>query len=87
MTGPKAASIRYAHDAATLTFDTFSNVNRNLRQQLLSAVEDTFLRVPHNPHCGYSGSSNLYLLTHIYEMYAVISNADWMANDKCFRYP
>ena len=42
-TGPKAASICYAHDAATLAFNTFSNVNRDLCQQLLGAVEDTFL--------------------------------------------
>ena len=42
-TGPKAASICYAHDAVTLAFNTFSNVNRDLCQQLLGAVEDTFL--------------------------------------------
>ena len=44
-TGPEAASIRYTHNAATLAFNTFSNVDRILRQQLMGAVEDTFLRV------------------------------------------
>ena len=42
-TSPEAASIRYAHDAATLAFNTFANVDRALRQQLLCAVEDTLL--------------------------------------------
>ena len=43
-TGPKAASIRYAHNAATLKFRTFQNVDRVLRQQLLGAVDDTFVQ-------------------------------------------
>ena len=42
-TGPKAASIRYTHDAATLAFNTFANVDHELCQQLLGAVDDTFL--------------------------------------------
>ena len=42
-TVPEAASIRYAHDAATLAFNTFTNVDRALCQQLLGAVDDTFL--------------------------------------------
>ena len=85
--GPEAASIRYSHNAATLDFNTFSNVECALRQQLLGAIEDTLLQVKHNPHHGYSGSSTLDLLTHLYETYAVISNADWLANDKRFRKP
>ena len=43
------------------------------------------MRVKHKPHRGCSGSSTLDLLTHLYETYAVISNADWLANDKRFR--
>ena len=65
-TGPKAASIRYAHDTATLAFNTFNNVDRALCQQILGAVEDTFLRVKHKLHCRYSGSSTLSLLTYLY---------------------
>ena len=64
-TGPEAVSIRYAHDVAMLTFNTFANVNRALRQKIIGAVDNTFLRVPHKPHRGYSGSSNLDLLTHL----------------------
>ena len=86
-TGPEAASIRYAHDAATLAFNTFANVDRALRQQIIGAVDDKFLQVLHKPHCGYSGSSTLDLLTHLYATYAVISNADWIENDKRFREP
>ena len=75
-TGPEAAIIRYAHDAATLAFNTFHNVDRALCQQLLGAVKDTFMRVKHKPHQGYSGSSTLDLISHLYKTYAVISNAE-----------
>ena len=84
-TGPAAASSRYAHDLATLAIINFHNVNLALRQQLLGAVKDTFVRVKHNPHRGYSGSSTMDLLTHLYGTYIVISNAKWLANDKRFR--
>ena len=86
-TGPESASIRYTHDAETLVFNTFSNVDRALRQQLLGAFKDTFLQVKHKTHSGYSGYSELDLLTHLYETYNVISNADWITNDKCFHEP
>ena len=85
VTGPEAASIRYAHYLVTLVFNTVNNVYRTLRQQLLSAFKDTFLRFKHKPHRGYSRSNTLELLTHLYETYAVISNTDWLANDKHFR--
>ena len=83
-TGSEAAPIRYAYNAATLAFKTFNNVDRALCQKLLDAVKNTFLRFKQKPHHGYSGSSTLYLLTHLYETYSVISNADWLANDKRF---
>ena len=66
-TGTKAASIRYAHDTATLAFKTINNANRALCQKLLGAIEDTFVRVKHKLHRGYSGFSTLNLLTHLYE--------------------
>ena len=49
-TGPKASSIRYAHNAATLAFNMFQNVDRALRQQLMGAAEYNFVRVKHRPH-------------------------------------
>ena len=75
-TRPEAASIRYAHEVATLAFNTFNKVNRALFQKLLSAIKYTFLRVKHKSNHGYSGYSTLDLLTHLYETYTVISNAD-----------
>ena len=84
-TGPKSASIRYTHDAATLALKCFWNVDRPLWQKLLGAVEDNFIRVKNRTHQGYSGPSTLDLLTDLYETYAVISNTDWLANNKRFR--
>ena len=81
----EAASIQYAHNAATLAFNTFSNVNRSLLQQLLGAVKNMFLQVLCKPHREYSRSSMLDLPTHLYKTYAVILNANFLANNKCFR--
>ena len=56
--GPKAAFIRYAHDAATLVFSTFHNVDRALCQQRIGAVKDTFMQVKHKPHRGCTGPAH-----------------------------
>ena len=50
----------------------------------MGSDEDNFMQVKYRPHQSYNKSSTLYLLTHLYEPYAVISNADWLANDKRF---
>ena len=84
-TGTEAVSIRYACNAATLAFNNFWNVDHTLCQQLLCTVEEKSVQVKHRPHQGYSGSSTLDLLTHLDETYSVISNANWLANDKRFR--
>ena len=84
-TGTKAASIRYAHDTATLAFNTFRNVYCALWKKLLGAVKENFKRIKHRPYRGYSVSIMLDLLTHLYETYSVISNVDWIANSKRFR--
>ena len=76
-TGPESASIRYVYDASKLAFNTFHNVYCALFQELLGTVEDIFVRVKHKPHQWYSRYSILDLLIHLYETYAMISNADW----------
>ena len=80
--GHEAASLQYAHDAATIAFTMFQNMDRAFGQQLLGAVEDNFFCVLHRPHRGYFRSSILDLLTHLYTTYAVITNTDWLENKK-----
>ena len=64
-TGPEAASIRYAQNAAILAFNTFRNVEHALWQQVMGSVEDNFMQVKYRPHQSYKKSSTLYLLTHL----------------------
>ena len=59
------------HDAETFAFNVFKNMDHSLCQQLIGAVKD--------------GSSTLYLLTHMYVTYSVITNFDCLATDKHFR--
>ena len=35
-------------------------------------------------HLGYSGSTTLDMITHFYATYAVITNSDWITNNKRF---
>ena len=70
-----------------IAFNTISNIDHALHQQLLDTVDNTFSQVLHKPHRWYSGSITLDLLTNIYATYAVILNADWFENDKRFREP
>ena len=51
----------------------------------MGTVEYNFVRFKHRLHQGYSGSSMLDMLTHLYKTYAVITNTYWLANDKRFR--
>ena len=62
----------------------FQNMDRALRQQLLGAVEENFICVLHRLHLGYSRSTTLDMLTHIYATYVVITNANWIANNNHF---
>ena len=81
-TGPISASLQYAHNAATVVFNMFQHMDRALHQKLMVAIEDKFLHVLHSPHLGYRGSITLDLLTHLYVIYDVIINAEYLANDK-----
>ena len=81
-TGPEAASLRYAHNAAKIVFNMFQNIERPLCQQHMVAVKDNLVRVLHMPHQGYSTSCTLNFIAHQYVIYAVIVNANWIANDK-----
>ena len=47
----------------------------------MGAVKDNFIHALHRLHLCYSGSSTLDLLNHLYRTYAVITNADWIANE------
>ena len=80
----KAASKRYTHDAETLAFKIFLNVDRALWQQLLGAVRENFVRLKHRTHRGYRVYITLDLLNHLYDTYFIIYNADCLDNEKLF---
>ena len=48
------------------------------------ASKDNFSRVLQRPHLVYSESTTLDLLTHLYATYTVITNTDYLTNNKCF---
>ena len=49
-TGPKAASICYAHDATMPVLNTFRNVDHAFFQKLMVTVEDNSMQMKHMSH-------------------------------------
>ena len=68
-TGIETVTFQYSHNAAAVAFNNFQNMDCALCQQLLGTLEENYVRVLHRPHVGYSGSSTLDLITHLYTMY------------------
>ena len=64
-TGPKAASLCYTHNAETIMFNMFQNMDRALYQQMLGTVKENFVCDLYMPHRGYRGSSMIDLLTQL----------------------
>ena len=58
------------------------NMDRALRQQLLGTIKENFVCVLHRTHLGYSRSNTLDLLSQLYATYALITNSNWISNDK-----
>ena len=66
---------------------TYHSVDKALKQQLLKAVPDIYIASLHHDTTGYAGVTTLQLLTHLWETYGHISEADITANLKSFSDP
>ena len=69
-----AADVAYA--AATRLFQKYDATYRALKQQLLGAVNDMFVRALLDPHVGYENVTTLQLLKHLYATYAQITDCN-----------
>ena len=65
-----------------VAFNMLQNMDRALRQQLLGTIKENFVCVLHRTHLGYSRSNTLDLLSQLYATYALITNSNWISNDK-----
>lgn len=86
-TGPQIANIRVAFVEATNLFTQYSTTDKALKQLLVGAVDDMFIRSLQTKYLGYLNVSTRQLLDHLYAQYARISAADLQANDITFKKP
>jgi hypothetical protein len=84
-TGPQIAEIRFAFTAATDLFKEYDLADKALKQLLLGAVDDMFVRSLATKYIGYLNVTTKEILTHLYNQYARISAADLQDNDVAFK--
>ncbi len=87
LTGPQIADIRFAYKTAAALFSDYVLADKALKQLLLGAVEDMFVRSLHAPYVGYLNVPTRVMLQHLYTEYARISASDLLANDMQFKTP
>ena len=79
-TGPQIADIRLQHATAMKLYKQYDATDKALKQLLIGAVNDMFIRSLRNRHIGYANVTTLQLITHLYRTYAKINTGDLEAN-------
>ena len=64
-TGPQIADFQYTFQAATALFNEYDRTNKALRQLLLSAVEEIYVRSLCHRYAGYGQTTTRQLLDHL----------------------
>jgi hypothetical protein len=64
-TGPQIAEIRFSFTSATAIFKDYSLADKALKQLLLSAVDDMFVRSLATKYIGYLNVTTRQILTHL----------------------
>ena len=75
------AEIRQDFDENRRVFNQFNNTDKALKQLLLSAISDMFIKALKNPISGYSNVTTKQLLNHLYERYGQLTPQDLKNND------
>ena len=86
-TAAQITSLRKEHDDATKVFHQYINVDKALKQQLIEAVDDLYLKALRNKYVGFSNQSFLTMIAHLYLHYAKISPSDLTLNDSAMKKP
>ena len=73
------------HTEDTRQWCEFKNVSTALKNQLLSTVEDIYVRGLRDRHVGYMNQSIRHLLTHLFENYSNITQLELEDNDTKMR--
>ena len=75
-TGDTVRRIERQHKETLRAYHEVNRTDSALKQQLLSAFDDMYLKAQKQIHVGYSNRSTLQLLQHLYDSYGLISQMD-----------
>ena len=84
-TGVQISSLQKAHKDETTAFHQYINVDKALKQQLIEAVDDIYLKALRNKYVGFSNQTFLTMMAHLYLHYAKISPSDLTLNNKAMK--
>lgn len=79
--GPQISALEQTHNVAKQEFDTFTNVDGALTQQLLECIDPMYYRGLRNRYTGYASLTTRQLLEHLCAQYGEITPADLQANE------
>ena len=86
-TGPNTLNIRAEFAQDTELFKQYSSTDKALKQLLVGAVDEMFIRSLQAKYLGYLNVSTRQILDHLYAQYARISSSDLQDNDVAFKKP
>ena len=84
-TGAQIQAANRNHVEALRIFRLYTNVQNALKQQLLTAVDDIYIRALRHRHTAYSNLTVAQLITHLYSTYGRVTPMSLQANDDRFR--
>ena len=79
--------IRRDFDENRRVFNQFKNTDKALKQFLILAVDDIFIKTLKNPISGYSNVTTKQLLSHLYNHYGQLIPQDLKINDDKMNQP
>ena len=81
------AAAQKLFDEQVKLFNQYDACDRALKQLVIGAVDDMFLNTTYDPHVGYANVTTLQLLTHLYDTYGRITDADLRKNQEVMTEP
>ena len=84
-TAPHIASIRFDFEANQKIFQKYTNIEKVLKSQLITAVDLAFIQSLRNKYISYANNITKFLLDYLYTFYAKNTPSSLEANDKSIR--
>jgi hypothetical protein len=75
-TAAQIAEVTRQHNADTKTWTECLNTDTALKNQIIATFEPKYLRSLHNKYTGYTNTTAMKMLDHLYEKYGKITAAD-----------